>query len=111
MQVGPTWGRKMVKGYLKAQGINVGELRVGASLARVSPAFHHQRQNRTERQTNPIPYSADYFGHKLHIDQNEKLSMYGVVHVTAIDGFSGKIVRHAIMPVKNNILIYDHIFR
>ena len=49
---------------------------------------------------NPIPYQADYFGHKLHVDQNEKLVIYGVVHVCAADGYSGKIVSHALMPVK-----------
>ena len=26
---------------------------------------------------NPIPYHAEYFGHKLHMDQNEKLNMFG----------------------------------
>ena len=30
---------------------------------------------------NPIPYKADYPGHKLHIDQNEKLVMYEVCHI------------------------------
>nr|XP_020461071.1 uncharacterized protein LOC109963123 isoform X2 [Monopterus albus] len=30
-------------------------------------------------------------GHKLHLDQNEKLVMFGVTHVLAIDGFSKKI--------------------
>ena len=49
---------------------------------------------------NPIPYQGDYFGHKLHVDQNEKLVFYGVVHVCATDGYSGKIVSHALMPVK-----------
>ncbi|KAK3751422.1 hypothetical protein QZH41_018769 [Actinostola sp. cb2023] len=44
-------------------------------------------------------------------DQNEKLVMYGVVHVCAVDGYSGMIVSHALMPVKNNLLIYDHIYR
>ncbi len=54
------------------------------------------------RQVNPIPYTATYFGEKLHIDQNEKLIMYGVTHVCAIDGFSGKIVGLVSMAVKNN---------
>ena len=34
---------------------------------------NHQRQDRADQQLNPIPYQADYFGHKLHVDQNEKL--------------------------------------
>ena len=35
-------------------------------------------------------YYARYFGHKLHLDQNEKLVHYGVIYVLARDGFSGK---------------------
>ena len=67
----------------------------------------------TARQTNPFPYHADYFGHKLkmHMDQNEKLTMYGLTEVSACDGYSGKIVAFATMPVKNNVLIYEHIYR
>ena len=57
---------------------------------------------------NPFPYRADYFGHKLYFDQNEKLVMYGVTHVAAIDGHSRFVVeQHAIMPTKNNLVIYD----
>ncbi len=53
---------------------------------------------------NPIPYfAADYFGHKLHVDQNEKLVMYGVTHVCARDGYSGKIVAFVTMPIKNTL--------
>lgn len=40
-----------------------------------------------------------------------KLAMYGVTHVCAIDGYSAKVVSHALMPVKNNLLIYDHVYR
>lgn len=43
-----------------------------------------------------------YFGEKLHIDQNEKMVMFGVTHVCAVDGYSGKIVGFVSMPVKNN---------
>ncbi|WAQ94000.1 hypothetical protein MAR_006471, partial [Mya arenaria] len=32
------------------------------------------------RNINPIPYFAEYFGHKLHTDQNEKLAMFGATH-------------------------------
>ena len=59
-------------------------------------------------QTNLVPYCADYAGHKLHVDQNEKpLVMYGVTHVAAVDGFSGMIVGFITMPVKNNVQIYS----
>ena len=60
---------------------------------------------------NPIPYHAEYFGHKLHMDQNEKLNMFGATHVLAVDGFSSKVVAWATMPVKNNLLIYDKVYR
>lgn len=58
-----------------------------------------------------MPYNAEYVGHKLHIDQNEKLVMFGVTHVMAIDGYSKKIVGHSTMPIKNNIIIYDEVYR
>ena len=35
------------------------------------------------------------------IDQNEKLVMFGVTHVCAVNGFSGKVVGFVTMPVKN----------
>ena len=52
---------------LASQGIHAGQVRVGQSLARVQPTSHQRKANRTERQTNPIPYSAKYFGHKVYI--------------------------------------------
>lgn len=58
-----------------------------------------------------MPYQAAYFGQKLHMDQNEKMAMYGVTYVVAIDGYSGKIVANSIMPVKNNLVIYDEVYR
>ena len=98
-------------GLLLSEGIRVCQLRVGKSLQRVNPGYHRHRQNRTHRSTNPVSYRSDYFGEKLHIDQNEKLVMFGVTHVCAIDGHSGRIVGFATMPIKNNILIYEFLFR
>ncbi|KAI4827975.1 hypothetical protein KUCAC02_031332 [Chaenocephalus aceratus] len=63
------------------------------------------------RNLNPTPYRADYMGQKVHMDQNEKLAMFGVTHVVAIDGFSKKIVAHSSMPIKNNLVIYEDVFR
>ena len=45
------------------------------------------------------------------MDQNEKLAMYGLTEVSACDGYSGKIVAFATMPVKNNALIYENVYR
>lgn len=63
------------------------------------------------RNLNPIPYQGYYMGHKLHMDQNEKLVMFGVTHVIALDGYSGNIVAHSSMPVKNNLVIYEEVYR
>ena len=60
---------------------------------------------------NPIPYRARYHGEKIHLDQNEKLVMFGVVHVIAVDGFSRKIVGFSTMPRKNPIAIYNTLFQ
>ena len=98
-------------GLLSSQGIRVSQARVGEAQRRTNPLYHHQRRSSSARLSNPIPYSADYFGHKLHVDQNEKLVMYGVTHVCARDGYSGKVVGFVTMPVKNNIEIYSHLFR
>ena len=35
--------------------------------------------------------------HKIRYDQNQKLGTYGVVHVCAWGGYSGKITGHATM--------------
>jgi Na+-translocating ferredoxin:NAD+ oxidoreductase RnfG subunit len=96
---------------LVSAGANVSERKVGASLQRVAPVYHRMRQQNTASHTNPIPYSAGYPGHRLHIDQNEKLIVYGVTHVAAIDGYSGMIVGFVTMSVKNPIVLYDKLYR
>jgi hypothetical protein len=60
---------------------------------------------------NPVPYTASYFGEKLHFDQNEKLNMYGIVHVLAVDGYSRKLVGFITLPSKNPIQIYRLLYR
>ena len=109
MQVGPTYGRKTMTGLLASCGLR--EARVGESLRQMNPNYQHARRTATARQMNPLPYRADYFGHKIHIDQNEKLVMFGVTHICAVDGYSGKIVGFITMAVKNNVEIYTHLFR
>ena len=47
----------------------------------------------------------------MHLDQNEKLIHFGVTYVMARDGFSEKIVGAAVMPRKNNLVIYDEVYR
>ena len=96
---------------MKAKGINVGETKIGKILGEINPEAQRKRQNVAGRSLNPKVYNAEYFGHKIHYDQNEKLGMFGVVHVCARDGFSGKIVGHATMARKNNLVIYEEIYR
>lgn len=111
IQVGPSYGRRTMTGLLAANNIRVSQLRVGQALQRVDPTNHTRRYNTTYRLTNPIPYRSTYCGEKLHIDQNEKLIMFGVTHVCAVDGHSGKIVSFVTMPIKNNAIIYDKVYR
>ena len=59
------------------------------------------------RSFNPKVYKADYFGHKLHVDKNEKLVMYGVTHVVAGDGYSEMITGYTTMAIKNNLTICE----
>ncbi|XP_041824690.1 uncharacterized protein LOC121647985 isoform X2 [Melanotaenia boesemani] len=99
-----------MKGYLHSKGIHASEMRVAAALKAVQPPYHETRCQGL-RNLNPMPYQAAYFGQKLHMDQNEKMAMYGVTYVVAIDGYSSKIVAYSIMPVKNNLVIYDEVYR
>ena len=101
----------MMTGFLASQGFKISQQRVGLALQRIRPYQHSCRQNTIQRLVNPIPYNAAYFGEKLHIDQNEKLVMYGVTHVCAIDGYSGKIVGFVSMAVKSNGIIYEKLYR
>ena len=111
LQVGPSYGRKTTHGLLRSRQHFCSEERVGAALREVHPQYHAARRRGTETLLNPVPYFAEYFGHKLHVDQNEKLVNFGVTHVAAIDGFSRKIVGFITLFVKNSMAIYDHLFR
>ncbi|XP_062499233.1 uncharacterized protein LOC134176583 [Corticium candelabrum] len=110
-EVGPSYGRKTMTGLLAAKGIQCSHHRVGAALKTVSPDYAQSRRQGIATLLNPMPYRADYFGEKLHVDQNEKLAMFGVTHVAGVDGFSSKVVGLVTMPVKNNVAIYEHLYR
>ena len=36
--------------------------------------------------------------------------MFGVTHIMAVDGYSGKIVALSTMPVKNCVVIYEYVY-
>ena len=101
----------MTRGLLASEGVKVSEKKVAKALQAVCVAYHQARTNKTHRSINPVPYSATYFGQKLHIDQNEKLVMFGVTHICAVDGYSGKILSFVTIPIKNHVEIYQHMLR
>ena len=98
-------------GYLRSKGVHTSVQKVGKALKEVAPAYHEERAKGTATLLNPVPYAAYYSGQKVHVDQNEKLVMFGVTHVAAIDGYSRKIVGFITLPVKNPKAIYNHLFR
>ena len=56
--------------YLRQKhNVTIAEKRVDTSLSMISPQFTAQRTTSTTRAVNLIPYKADCFGHKFHIDQ------------------------------------------
>ena len=111
LQVGPAYGRRTLSGLLRSEGVVVGEQRVRAAMTNMTPVYIQHRQQHTYHQMNPIPYYAEYFGHKIHFDQNEKMIHFGVTHVAASDGYSGKLLGIVSMPVKNSITIYNELYR
>ena len=99
-------------GYVREKyKVNISQRRISTALQMAAPQYHQRCQTNTARLTNQISYKADYFGHKLHIDQNEKLVMYRVTHVTEIDGHSRFVLCGVTMPVKNNQIIYEKVYR
>ena len=112
VKVGATYGRKMMTGHIKhSTGLRLGVNRVGQALKRVNPRQHHERQTSITRHLNPVPYYAEYFGHKFHLDQSEKLIRYGVTEVIAVDGYSSFTTATSVMLLKNNIAVYRDVFR
>ena len=99
----------MMHGVMQAKGINVRETKAGKILCEINPEAQRKRQNLAVRSLNPKVYNVKYFGHNFIT--NNKLGMFGVVHVCARDGFSGKIVGHATMARKNNLVTYEKVYR
>ena len=77
---------------LSSKGKCVSEVKVRKSLKKFDPACHQIKHETAGTPVNPKCYNADYFDDKVHLDQNEKLKMFGVTHVMARDDFSRMIV-------------------
>ena len=60
-KVGPTYGRKMMTGYIaNKHELRIGHNRIGSALARTAPQNHLARRTNTARLGNPIPYRAHF---------------------------------------------------
>ena len=100
----------MLTGSLRNNGNSFGERQVDETLQSITSVASSQRKVKAGRSFNPRVYSAEYFGHKIYYDENEKLGMYGAVHVCARNGYSGMIVGFATMPIKNCLTTHDQIY-
>ena len=49
LQVGPTYGRRMMTGYLRSKNVHAAEGRVGKSLIKLHPDYAGRRANDTAR--------------------------------------------------------------
>ena len=108
------YGRKMLNGYLRSMGTSISENTVAKVIKKIYPYHASEKHFKAAQNLNPKLYHADYFGQKLYVDQNEKLVMYGATHVIARNGYlmvTGMVVVIATMPIKNNLTIYEEIFR
>ena len=81
----------MMTSRLRSMGVSIAERKVRNALQKICPSTQADRFMQAGRSFNPKVYKADYFEHKLHLDQSEKLVMYGVTHVVASDGYFGMI--------------------
>ena len=52
---------------MKAKG------KIGKILGEINPEAQRKRQNVAGHLLNPKTYNAEYFGHKIHYNQNEKI--------------------------------------
>ncbi len=111
VRAGHSYGRRTLQGLVRSFGHVISQERIRHAMHRVAPIPMATRRRNSHQISNPRIYVARYFGDKVHFDQNEKLVMYGVVHVMAIDGYSRKICGLISIPRKNPILIYDKLFR
>ena len=98
--------------YLRQKhNIKVAETRVEKALEVAASINNQSRRSGTSQAVNPTPYHADYFGQKIHFGQNQKLIAYDIMHVAAIYGHNRYIVGTCVMPIKNDIVIYEKLYR
>ena len=110
VNVSGNYGRKIMMGRLRRMGVSKSERKVGNALKKICPSTQAELCIQSGRLFNPKVYKEDYFGHKLHVDQNGKLVIYGVIHVVARDGYSRMITGYTTMIIKRNLAIFKKCF-
>jgi hypothetical protein len=64
-EVGPCYGRRMLKGYMLSKGVAISERHLRSAIPQIAPLQHRQRQLGQVDRTNPHLYHADYYGETL----------------------------------------------
>ena len=98
-------------GCLRSMEVSISKIQVGNTLKEICPRAKPNRCMQAGRSFNPKIYKVDYFGHKMLLDQNEKLVMDGITQVVARDGYFGMITGYATIANKNNLTIYEKFFQ
>ena len=83
---------------------------VGPTLQSINSVASNQRKVKAGWLSSPRVYSAEYFGHKIHYPQDEKLGIHETIPVCAMDGYSNMITEFAAMARKNRLTIHDQIY-
>ena len=106
------YDRKMMARFIKQKcGVSVGKNKIDIALSKVTSHYHQRKKSNTARMTSPTSHAAIYFGNNLHLHQNEKLEMYDVTNMAAIDGLNRFSVAGATMLKKYNIKTYEDVYR
>ena len=64
------YGREILTGYLRSKGTSISEKTVTKVMMKIHPYHASERRFKAVQNLNPKSYHADYFGQKLHVDQN-----------------------------------------
>ena len=67
-----------------------------------------QHRRNIHRLLNPPLYYATSYGEKLHLDQNEMLTRFGVTRTAAIDGYSN-IIYNVLRPLLINDGLWEQV--